>query len=573
MGVEEMRARFLRDYREEYPEALAARYDMLECLSRGEGQETVLARDRDSGRKVIVKYYDRENPLCDLTEQDSLHDLRHPGIPDFLGEYQDQSGRYIVREYIEGRTLMEYGREHRFSEEDIICLGMELCDVLQYLHEQKPPVIHRDIKPQNIVLKEDGGVCLIDFGISRIFRETDGADTVLCGTRDYAAPEQYGYMQTGVYSDLYSLGIVLTWMLTREAAPIRRPETSLEKALAKCTAFAPGNRYQKAAAFKKALQALPEAGGAKPAGRRKKMAGLVLACLLSLAGIAGMAGYYRGGHMREPLIEEAVRLMLEKPQGFLTEQDLQGVTELYIVGQGAYTTRDACYAAREKWHEEGERRGPVVSVEDLARMPNLETVHIFGEHIADISPLENLSRLKELELGYNDIADLSVLAGKQELSFLGLSGSPLQDISVLRDCPALDSLDLRGTGSGYAGGILAEMGDFRILDIANGTDAYRYLGNKTIDILKLDGPKMKDLECIRDTAVRELYIDYSGITDITALEGRGDIVYLNMEGCFIRDLSVLSTMPGLDKVVLDANMRNVMEAACKDPAFTIEYRE
>lgn len=573
MGIEEIKKQFLQDYREEYPEALTVRYDMLECLSHGEGQETILAEDRDGGRKVIIKYYDQKNPLFYLTEQDSLQNLDHPGVPAFLEEYRDETGRYIIREYIAGRTLMDYGREHRFEEREIIGLGIELCDILQYLHTQKPPVIHRDIKPQNIVLKEDGGVCLIDFGISRLFRETDGTDTVFCGTKDYAAPEQYGYMQTGVYSDIYSLGIVLTWMLTQKAAPIQRPGTLLEKILARCTAFAPENRYQEADGLKKALQALPVDGEAKTAGHRHKLLWVILAGFLMLAGIGGMTAYYGRGHMKEPLIEEAVRLTLEKPRGFLTGEDLQRVTEIYIVGEGVYISREEFDAARERWHTEGERRGSVVSVEDLEKLPNLETVHIFGEHVADISPLMNLSRLKELELGYNDITDISVLAGKQQLSFVGLSNSPLQDISALGDCPALDSLDLRDTGSGYTGGILAEMGDFRILDIANGTDAYHYLENKTIYILKLDGPKMKDLECIRNTTVGELYIDYSSITDIGALEGRGDIVYLSMEGCLIKDLSVLSTMPGLDKVVLSANMRNAMESACKDPDFTIEYRE
>lgn len=573
MGIEEIKEQFLQDYREEYPEALTARYDMLECLSHGEGQETILAEDRDCGRKVIIKYYDQKNPLFYLTEQDSLQNLNHPGVPAFLEEYRDETGRYIIREYIVGRTLMDYGREHHFGEREIISLGIELCDILQYLHGQKPPVIHRDIKPQNIVLKEDGGVCLIDFGISRLFRETDGTDTVFCGTKDYAAPEQYGYMQTGVYSDIYSLGIVLTWMLTQKAAPIQRPGTLLEKILARCTAFAPENRYQGTAELKNALLALLADDGTKNVKRGRTVYRFVLTGFLLLAGLGGMIGYYRGGRIKEPLIEEAVRLTVEKPQGVLTGEDLQRVTEIYIVGDGAYASREEFDAARERWHTAGERRGSVVSVEELEKMPNLEMVHIFGEHIADISPLNNLSRLKELELGYNDITDISVLAGKQQLYCVGLSNNPLQDISVLGDCPALDSLDLRNTGEGYAGGIIAGMGDFRILDVANGADAYRYLGDKTIHILKLDGPGMKDLECIRNTTVGELYIDYSRITDIGALEGRGDIVYLSMEGCFIRDLSVLSTMPGLDKVVLSANMRNAMESACKDPDFTIEYRE
>lgn len=571
MAAERARERFLSGFTDEYPEALTKRYDMLECLSCGEGQETILAEERETGNKVVIKGYDREHPLFLTTEQDSLRNLKHPGIPAFIEEYKDDRQRYIIREYISGQTLMEYAEEYVFCERDIIDVGIWLCEILQYLHTQTPPVIHRDIKPQNIVLKDDGTVCLIDFGISRVFKEEEGTDTVFCGTKDYAAPEQYGYMQTGVYSDIYSLGTVFTWMLTEKAAPIQKPVTPLEKVLARCTAFAPENRFHDAAELEKELKALISGRPKKERNRKSTVILSAMAALVILVCIFGIFRYSAGIRFEEPLIEEAVRTMLGKPEGALTKQDLQKVTQIFIVGDEICTSIEEREAARDRWFMEGERRGTITSLKDLEQMPNLEMISIFGEQIQDITPLRNLSAVRELELGKNSISDISALEGKEKLEFIGFNGNPLMDITVLGSCPMLNSMDLRDAGGGYSGEVFAEMGDFYFIDIANDSDAYRYLDGKMIGMLKLGNSGQHDLECIRNTTVRELYICFSNISDISALEGRTDIVYLNMTDCFVEDLSVLLTMPNLDTVVMSADRRKAMERICAEPGFTVEF--
>lgn len=571
MAAEKTRELFLSSYTDEYPEALTKRYDMLECLSRQEGQETILAEERETGNKVVIKGYDREHPLFWTTEQDSLRNLKHPGIPVFIEEYQDDRQRYVIREYINGQTLMEYAEEYVFGERDIIDVGIWLCEILKYLHTQAPPVIHRDIKPQNIVLKDDGTVCLIDFGISRAFKEEEGTDTVFCGTKDYAAPEQYGYMQTGAYSDIYSLGTVLTWMLTEKAAPIQKPVTPLEKVLAKCTAFAPENRFRDAAGLEEELKALISGRPKKEVKRKNAVILSVAAMIIILSSIFGIFRYRAAIRFEEPLIEEAVRTMLGKPEGTLTKEDLQKVTQIFIVGDEICTSIEEREAARDRWFAEGERRGPISSLKDLEQIPDLEVITIFGEQIQDITPLRNLSAVRELELGRNSISDLSVLEGKERLEFIGFLDNPLTDISVLASCPMLNSMDLRGTGGRYSGAVLAEMGDFYFIDIANDSDTYRYLDGKTIGLLKLGSSGQRDLECIRNTTVRELYIYHSDISDISALEGRADIVYLNMMNCFVEDMSVLLTMPNLETVVISADQRRAMERSCAEPDFTVEY--
>ena len=116
---------------------------------------------------------------------------------------------------------------------------MQLCEQLCALHEMTPPVIHRDIKPQNVVIRPDGRAVLIDFGIARVRTEGE-RDTVAFGTQGFAPPEQYGFSQTDARSDIFSLGILLYWLLHRETKVPREAHTELEKVIARCAFFDPG---------------------------------------------------------------------------------------------------------------------------------------------------------------------------------------------------------------------------------------------------------------------------------------------------------------------------------------------
>src|SRR5207302_10581031 len=93
--------------------------------------------------------------------------------------------------------------------------AMQLCDVLDYLHKQSPPVIFRDLKPSNAILTPDGRLMLVDFGIARYYKEGQINDTIDFGSPGYASPEQYeGSGQTDARSDLFSLGVILHEMLS-----------------------------------------------------------------------------------------------------------------------------------------------------------------------------------------------------------------------------------------------------------------------------------------------------------------------------------------------------------------------
>ena len=193
-----------------------------------------------------------------IAETEMLKKLSHQNLPSIIDVIDGDGTFLIVMDYIEGRHLesvvKEYGAQRQ---EDVIEWAKQLCDVLSYLHSRKPPIIYRDMKPSNVMLKPDGKVMLIDFGTAREFKENSVADTTCLGTQGYAAPEQYGgHGQTDTRTDIYCLGATLYHLLTGhnpseppyEMYPIRywNPDLSsgLEEIILKCTQKNPDDRYQ-----------------------------------------------------------------------------------------------------------------------------------------------------------------------------------------------------------------------------------------------------------------------------------------------------------------------------------------
>ncbi len=149
-----------------------------------------------------------------------LASLDHVNLPKVTDHFSDGGKQYLVMDFIEGETLAD--RLERASEEgegqlpvDVVMGWAEqLCDVLEYLHSQNPPVIFRDLKPSNVMITPDGTVKLIDFGIARIFKPGKAMDTTYFGTAGYSPREQYGKGQTDARSDVYALGAMLHHLLT-----------------------------------------------------------------------------------------------------------------------------------------------------------------------------------------------------------------------------------------------------------------------------------------------------------------------------------------------------------------------
>lgn len=143
--------------------------------------------------------------------------LSHRNLPKVYESFSEGGRHYLVMDFIEGQTLEERQRAAHgaaLPEGEVVEWARQTCEVLSYLHAQKPPIIFRDLKPANIMLTPGGQIKLIDFGIARVFAPGRVRDTQVLGTPGFAPPEQYGKTQTDARADIYALGCTLYQLLT-----------------------------------------------------------------------------------------------------------------------------------------------------------------------------------------------------------------------------------------------------------------------------------------------------------------------------------------------------------------------
>ncbi len=197
-------------------------------------------------------------------------------FPKIYGLWEENEKIFIIEEYISGGTLGEKIKKGiKFSEEELTDYMLQLCTVLRKLHNANPPIIHRDLKPDNIIITENGELKLLDFDAAREYNTALSHDTVLLGTKAYAPPEQYGFTQTDVRSDIYSFGKVFGELLNNANASeiyIQRCRKIIEKA----TMFDPDNRYVDSNALSKELLALKKA----PFDKKKILMPFFAVCLV-----------------------------------------------------------------------------------------------------------------------------------------------------------------------------------------------------------------------------------------------------------------------------------------------------
>lgn len=516
-----------------YPVDFLREYEMLECLAQNALGETILVKGIQTGRRYVAKCYPTTVLYKFPVESRLLQRLDHPGVPAFIAEYQGERMLCIVREYIPGTPLDQLAQERPFTQQQAVNIALQLCEILEHLHTQIPPVIHRDIKPQNVIINEMGKVTLIDFGISRIYVEGADADTATFGTRDYAAPEQYGFSQTNNRSDIYSLGVLLCWMLTGKvdvSAGIKALRSSrLARVIKKCTSFDPRNRYASVTMVRDALT-----GRTRRRGLFLSMTA-ALVCLSIIFSIFLSSPNYRapsGPAFSEPLIEQAVRLQLGKaPHEALTMADLMKVEELYIFGNLTAPNSQTfdTYVDRFVQHDETIQRGSIYSLGDLKQLPNLRRISIDFQHVSDLSPLAELTRLENVDLRHNPVEDATPLSRSLMLRDLVLFDTAVSDLTALSACPNLSTLDIGLTR-------------VTSLKAVKGLSGLRVLLVRKAPVTSLDQVESLSL-------LEEIYLSDTGVKDLTPL----------------------FNLPKLTLIEVDAELRPVVEAGVK-VRFKVVYR-
>lgn len=270
-------------------QVLNNRYRIVKLLGQGGFGAVYRAWDMNLNGPCALKENFDTSPVAQAQfqrEASMLFNLRHPNLPKVFDSFTiPGQGQYLAMEYIEGEDLNQMLERTgtALPEPQALSWIAQVCDALQYLHEQTPPVIHRDLKPANIRITPRGQAILVDFGIAKIYdpnlRTTTGARAVTPG---YSPNEQYlSQGRTDARSDIYALGATLFTLLTCQRPP-EAPERNMgvalppirsinpavsaqvEAAVIKAMEVAPDRRYQSMAEFKKALSSQPVVYSGQP---------------------------------------------------------------------------------------------------------------------------------------------------------------------------------------------------------------------------------------------------------------------------------------------------------------------
>jgi predicted Ser/Thr protein kinase len=279
------------------------RYVVVEPISSGAMGAVYRGRDAEAGTEVALKHLtDRRHAERFEVEARLLGVLSHPRVVRVLDYFQDPTGQYLVMELVEGTdlgVLLKKRGNPGLPIEEATEYARQACEALQYVHEQQ--IIHRDVKPQNLILG-DNGVVLVDFGIARMLDEEEISGTVGIGTPRYMAPEVFAGGTISARTDVFGLAATL-WTLIAGKAPVYADPTRLSSVVGEVSSqleqtimagleMIPDRRVASVSAFAKAVGAPLVREGAslalsveQPAAPRTLMEGIVR----TAAGVFGAA--------------------------------------------------------------------------------------------------------------------------------------------------------------------------------------------------------------------------------------------------------------------------------------------
>ncbi|MGB0385199.1 MAG: ECF transporter S component [Ardenticatenaceae bacterium] len=257
---------------------LNGRYRIIQKVGRGGMGAVYKATDSRLGDKVVAIKEMSEAALTNRFEKQQARDafeqeaqvlakLTHTYLPRVTDHFSENGKQYLVMDFINGNTLQDLldRAGGALDVQQVVEWGQKLCEVLEYLHTQQPPIIFRDLKPPNIMVDHKGRVKLIDFGIVRLFKKGQNTDTISIGTSGYSPPEQHGNGQTDARSDIYALGATLHYLLTNRKpalspfhfAPLRTLNSQVplhvEQAIMRAVQRHPDDRWQSVRQMRNAL--------------------------------------------------------------------------------------------------------------------------------------------------------------------------------------------------------------------------------------------------------------------------------------------------------------------------------
>lgn len=222
----------------EYIEHILQIYSLVAVLSRKNGCEVLHLRNKKSEKDIVLRSFPHS-----VAAYEKLQNIRHANLPEIYDVLEMDDGQIVLEEYIDGITVAQVMEIDKYRPSGARKVLLGLCDALAALHDRD--IIHRDVKPENVIIESSGRIVLIDFNASRI-ESGASKDTVIMGTVGYASPEQLGLAQTDARTDIYAAGVLYNVMLTGQHPSVNIASGKAGRIVRKCTAVNSNERYQTA---------------------------------------------------------------------------------------------------------------------------------------------------------------------------------------------------------------------------------------------------------------------------------------------------------------------------------------
>ena len=219
----------------------------LEALLRNvdiESAEKRFVVTDEAGSPLMVKILE----VYDIEVYKFLLRYSDPHIPRIFAILQKDGRLIVAEEYIPGVSLTEFAAEVDLDRDQRINILCSVCDALRFLHSARPMIIHRDVKPDNILISHSGNVYLADYNAAKFYRPGFSRDTVLIGTAGVAAPEQYGFAQSDQRTDIYGVGKLAEYLF-----PIGIRQRWMDNIIKKATSLDPSERFKNVDILKKSF--------------------------------------------------------------------------------------------------------------------------------------------------------------------------------------------------------------------------------------------------------------------------------------------------------------------------------
>ena len=231
--------------RKEYIAHILQIYSLVGVLSRKNNCRVLRLRNKHNGKDIILRSF----PSV-LAAYEKLQNIRCDHLPEIYDVLELDDGQIVLEEYIDGITVAQVMEIEKYRSAGARKVLLSVCDALSVLHDRG--IIHRDVKPENVMIGKSGRVVLIDFNASRM-ESAASKDTVIMGTVGYASPEQLGLSQTDARTDIYAAGVLYNVMLTGQHPSVTIASGKAGRIVRKCTAVNPDERYQTASELWSAL--------------------------------------------------------------------------------------------------------------------------------------------------------------------------------------------------------------------------------------------------------------------------------------------------------------------------------